>query len=81
MLVSINYRLNSAKRSSTISPSPPERRELAKVELSPGKYTLRTQVRDGYYNTAPHTLSYTVNVTAGSSLTTAVFGEKAIAPA
>ena len=49
--------------------------------LKTGTHRIAVQPRRGFYQTAPHTLVYTVNVVAGGSLRGDVFGVKAIAPA
>ena len=50
-----------------------------KLNLKPGTYRLSVQVRQGYYQTSPHTLSYTANVT-NAPISNEIFGVKAIAP-
>jgi hypothetical protein len=50
------------------------------LKLNAGTYTLRVQVRAGYYQTAPHALSFTVVIKAGSAITADLFGVKSILP-
>jgi len=50
-----------------------------KMNLKPGTYRLSVQVRQGYYETSPHTLSYTVSVT-NAAIGNKIFGVKAISP-
>ncbi len=50
------------------------------LNLKPGKYTIRVQVRSGFYETSPTSLSYTVNVSGGSSNSSDNFGVKTISP-
>jgi hypothetical protein len=47
---------------------------------TPGTYIVSVQLKRGYYQTAPHSLIYTVHA-PGSSVTNAFFGVKTIAPA
>jgi hypothetical protein len=51
------------------------------LTLKPGTYTLRVQIRSGFYETAPHALSFTIKVLAGGSISGEDFGVKSIAPA
>ena len=50
------------------------------LTLPAGTYTIRMQVRSGYYETSPHLLSYTAVLTPGHSVIGDLFGAKAIAP-
>jgi len=51
-----------------------------KLTLNAGSYKLRVQVRSGYYQTAPHTLSFAVTINPGSAITSDLFGVKTISP-
>jgi hypothetical protein len=52
-----------------------------KLTLNAGTYTLRVQVRSGFYQTAPHALSFALTIKAGSAITSDLFGVKPISPA
>ena len=50
------------------------------LALKSGTYTISVEIRQGYYETAPHALSYTVTVTAGQTTGGELFGVKPILP-